>query len=410
MAFTTSHVEIAEKDIIVNGRAIGKGQAYIVSDLEFAGGGGAGGVDYVKIASFIGQEMQCFKMNEIFVTVTGSDLVTTLGSTTVTSAGTDWVAQGIKEGTYIRLTSGSDAGPYRIATVAPGEDATALELECAMATTATGISFEVIKETKWEPDYATVIRSYPEPESPLRRYRPYLGSGDHVGCDLTTAVGSALVFVPGAKFNDVDNPVPVGAYLEIYQGADQGRYRIIGGITSTNLLLDTSLTADSPPGGLAYRINLVSEHASVLSMVAFDGKNVLTGTQDGIEVKIARPIRNEGDAIAFDIFREMGTDDTVDLFDKIGSFLACYRLTNAASQAQGVPVDNRVVIAALPWRGHLVDGVLYFDDQNPPQPKYDLSSADEPVWPIRWLRDNWRLEDAIAEDELQEPTAAQVCP
>ena len=118
----------------------------------------------------------------------------------------------------------------------------------------------------------------------------------------------------------------------------------------------------------------------------------------------------EGDAITFDIFREQGTTDTLDLFDEIGAFLACYRLKSDASQAQGVPVDDRVLIAALPWRGHVVDGVLYFDDQNPAEPKYDLSSADEPVWPIRWLRDNWRLEGAIAEDELQEPSAAEVCP
>lgn len=409
MAFITSHVEIAEKDITVNGKAVGKGQAYIVSDLEFTGAGGAGGVDYVKLASFIGQEIQCFKMNEVFVNVTGSDLVTTLGSATVTSAGTDWVAQGIIAGSYIRLTSGSDAGPYRIAVVASGGNATALELECAMATTATGINFEVIKETKWEPDYATLFRSYPKPDSPLRRYRPYLGPGDHVGCNLATSAGNQQVVAPGADFEDVGHAVPVNAYLEIYQGADQGRHRIIL-VNASTLLLAAPLTETSQPGGIAYRVSLVSEHASVLSMVAFDGKNVLTGTQDGIEVKIARPIRDEGDAITFDIFREMGNDDTVDLFNEIGPFLACYRLKSGASQAQGVPVDDRVIIAALPWRGHLVSGVLYFDDQSPAQPKYDLSDADEPVWPIRWLRDNWRLEDAIAEDELQEPTAGEVCP
>ncbi len=429
MAFITSHLEVAERDITINGRAVGKGQAYIVSDLEFTGGsGGAGGVDYVKIASFIGEEILCFKMNEVFQSLSGSDMVTTAGSTEVTSAATEWEAQGVTEGDYIKLTNGSDAGPYKIATVGPGGDANALELECAMATDATLITFEIVKDAAWEPDYATVFTAYPEPGSPLWRYRPYLGPGDHTGCNLITLSAISDVFAPGHNFGDEPAPVPVGAYLEIYQGADAGRYRITA-VKGNTLTLASAMTAGSPAGGLAYRISLVSEFSPTLTMVTFDNKRVLVGLSDDFNVKIVKAIRTINQATSLDSQRIVdeeaheGSTEAKDLFSHHGPYLACYRLENETFPIDPMiefnyPVsDRRAIIMVRPWRGY-TKGTEYVADQFDVRGQLFFNQGDLPIWEnldfnpvmlIGWIANQYRLKFAIAIRMVYEPPVGGLC-
>lgn len=380
-------------------------------------------IGYAKLAQIVENELRCFEFHLPTGTpggvLAGNDLTTQEGSTVVflPPGSTDFCGPPAAQiGDTLEIQEGPDAGSYQIVAFGGADPCRILGLDQDMTKTNINLDWRIQipagppdPDAPLVPNYSQVIKARAVPGSPLHRYRPYMGPGDHTGSDLVTAAGSSTVTAAGATFLDPLNPVVPGMYIEIAAGSDAGRHEIANVVNGTTLELVTPMTADAT--GLSYRIDIVSDHATTLQLVPVSGgKLIAVPDQDSIEVKIARPIRDEIDAAAFDTARELGTTEAVDLFDIHGAYLACYRLQDGASHSQGVPIDNRVIIAAMPWRGHAVDGVLFFDDQDPAQEKYDLSDADEPVWPIRWLRDHWRLEMAIGREPLQEPTEDEACP
>lgn len=411
MAFVTSHVEIAEKDRTINGVSYGRGQAIIVSDIEFTGASASISLDLCKIASFnLNEQFRVYKIANDSASVQGTDLVTAEESNIITSASTDFIAAGITTQMDIAIISGDDIGSYAIVEIAPGGDASALRIDAQMTATDTNLSWEIIPGQIWTIDYSIAITANIAPGSNILRYLPFIGPGDHKGTNAQVQTAQpTLIQVVDGNLTDVNNPVLVGEYIELKGGPDAGFYKITS-VQATQLVVNNaSWSADQT--NLAWHIGKVSPHASVCRLHQVDGVNVVIPEENSVEVKIAQPIRDLADAQAFDIVREEvgGGFSAEQLFDTYGNFLACYRLQTTASHGQGVPLDDRVIIAAQPWRGHEVGGVLFFDDADPPQPKYFLSDANEPVWPIRWLRDNWRLEIAIARDTRQEPEAIEVC-
>lgn len=399
-------------------------------------GAAATPIRYVKLAQIVDNQLRCIPLTFVAAVpaqvLSGNNLRTFGFESTVVAIpssgnafcdGQPPVPPPVP-GQVLEILEGPDAGSYQIEAIT---SCNRLTVSPAPSSGSDGFNLDwriqvapAIPEAGWPADYSQVFKAVAVAGSPLHRYRPYLGPGDHTGSDLVTNDGSeegdevTHVSSASANFLDTANPVEPGMYLEIAGGPDAGRHQIasvippqIKGDPATQLELLTPMTASAT--GLSYRIDIVSEHATTLQLVPVGGQLVAVPDQDSVEVKIRLPIRDEDDANTLDTQRELGTTEALDLFNEHGAFLACYRLQVGASHDQGLPIDDRVIIVALPWRMHSVPSALFFDFQNPAQPKYDLSDDGEPVWPIRWLREHYRLEAAIGYVVDHEPSAADLC-
>ena len=408
----TSHVTVANADKTIGGETIKEGQAYVVADkpIDPTGGGGAGEVslNLCKIASFnLNERFRVYKIADASVTVQGTDLTTIADSNQVISDGTDFIAAGVTTEMDFQIVSGNDQGSYGIIEVAPFGLANSLKLDASMTDTASNLSWEITPEFNWKVDYSNAIFASIAPGSNVLRYLPFMGPGDHKGTfGNITATGPTVFTAADGNFQNVDNPVLVGESVEIKGGPDAGFYEITA-VLSPQVLLVVNASWSADQTNLAWHIGKTSPHASVCRLHAVDGVNVVIPEENSVEVKIKSAIRDLADAQALDAQQEdPGSGFTaVDLFNQHGQFLACYRLQTTADES-GNPLDDRIIIHARPWRGHDVDGVLF--EKSDGTQKY-TGSALNPVFPIRWLRDGWRLEISVARDTRQQPTPAEEC-
>ena len=415
----TAFPTVAAGDITVGGQTVKEGQTYwpVVPPLDPSGGSGTGitSLAVCKIASFrtASQVMRCYLVTSDTIVVGGSDLVTTVDSPIVTSASSNFLASGItpEHDLAILDNTHNDFGVHRIAAVAPAGDATALQLVTPMTQTASSVSWEIVPAQIWKVDYSSIFFANIMPGSNIKRYFPFMGPGDHKGTNAQVETGSnGLIIVNDGNLTDPQNPVLVGEYIQIKNGPDAGFYEIVAVFQNLLAVVNPgSWSADQQ--NLGWHIGKTSPHANVCLLYQNDGVNIVMPKQDTIEVKIRSAIRNLADAQALDAARSEGPGagggvNAVGLFDDFGAFLACYRLQAVADES-GNPLDDRVIIHAKPWRGHGVGGVLFFAANG--SQKYDLSDPNEPVLPIRWLRDDYRLEMSIGREAVQEPTLQQLC-
>lgn len=357
------------------------------------GGGSVKQSRIVKMTQIIDDVVRCVEMvsNTLISSGDAGFIVGTFNFFQDLSA--TFIADGIQAGMTLIVIGGVNGGNYEIIDVLTE---TAFIVELAWEVSQGSVVYE-IKSDVSSIDYSHIFEVKLEL---THRFLPYVGPGDHVGGDLRTFAGQTSVLSEDANFTDPSNPVLPRMYIEIFSGADAGRHRVV---TVGSVVLTLAAPMNDTASGLVYRIDIVSEHATSLQLI---NERALVPDQNRLEVKIARAIRDQTDAIIFDISRE-GGQDALNLFNEIGSYLACYRLQVGAND-QGLPIDDRVIIGVKPWRGHTIDGVLFFDANA--EQKFDLSDLDEPVLPIGWYRDHWRLEFAIARAKRQEPTNAETCP
>ncbi len=399
--YLTSHVEISTTDRVVGGKTIKTGQAIIVSDKKVGGGGE---IDICKIAQYVDGLLECVPVTNDMSGLTGTDGETLEGTNLFLSDTAGFIDNNVAAGDFVTISSGNQQGTYRIVQVLTNE---AVLVPAVFDIAETGLSWLLIRNQR-PPDYSKVLRALPVSANaflPHLRYFPMFGPGDHHAKTMSTTATTALVDEE-ADFDDPNRLIPTNGdgYIEILTGADAGFHQIVQ-VQQTILTVQTSLTATAQD--IHYRVRLVSPHATHVMVSEWGTEKVVIPIQDSFEVKIISAVRNLADAQALDVQSEIPkTTRAADLFGAIGEYLGCYRLRIDAADDDGMPLDNRVLIPAKPWRGHDTDGVLFFREAG--QQKY-TGSALNPVFPIRWLRNMYRLEIAIARDTRQAPTAGQEC-
>lgn len=357
----------------------------------------------VKMTQIVAGTARCVEITKpaVAVLIAADDGTVVLGFSRLISQEANFILNGAVPGMFLHILEGVSAGYHLITEIV--SDVT-IDTATTFSSNQLNVVFEITDanvDPAWGPDYSRIYEVDLGSTGPTHRFLPYIGPGDYVGNDGQTFAGQVGFFAANSNFSTPSNPVIPGMYVEIFSGPDAGRHLIVA-VSATILFLATALTSNGV--GLSFRVDITSEHATTLQLI---GESSLVPDQNHLEVKIARAIHNVTQATEFDISREQNNTDARDLLTEIGGYLACYRLQVGANGITGLPVDSDVIIGVKPWRGHTVSGPLFFNAKG--EPKYDLSDPDEPVVPIGWYRDHWRLEIAVARVVLHAPLEDELC-
>lgn len=192
--------------------------------------------DPANIVAGSGQRFYIERLNQAVV-AWGNDLSTTSGSSTVTSAGANFLVDGVSTDDVLVIGTSLCSGRYRILEVLRAtsgtQNSTQLVLNKPMPANAGGAFYQIERPTLFtNPLYTTSLAA--------------------------TTAGSPIIVLPGSPWNALLLPVHTGDWLRIISSpvaADVGRVlKVVGVISSTQLLLDPSTVPIGNAAGVTIEI------------------------------------------------------------------------------------------------------------------------------------------------------------